>query len=110
MTGLKYDAGKPRIDLVRPEFVEGVAHVLTFGAQKYAAWNWAGGINYSRLIAALERHIGAFKKGETVDPESGISHLYHAGCCLMFLSCFEEWNRKELDDRYIVKECTNEQQ
>ena len=99
--GLKYDQGKPRMDLVRPEFVEGVASVLGFGAQKYAAWNWAEGINYSRLIASAERHVNAFKRGENIDPESGLSHLYHASCCLMFLACFEQWGDKpELDDRY----------
>lgn len=99
--GNKYDSGKPRMDLVRPEFVEGVADVLGFGAAKYASWNWAKGIHYSRLIAAAERHINAFKKGEDLDPESGLSHLYHASCCLMFLSCFEEWKDSQgLDDRY----------
>lgn len=100
--GLKYDQGKPRMDLVRPEFVEGVAHVLTFGSQKYAPWNWAKGIPYSKIIASLERHLAEFKKGEDIDPESGLSHLYHAGCNLMFLSCFQEWEMKELDDRFII--------
>lgn len=100
--GTKYDNGKPPMALVRPEFVEGVASVLGFGAQKYAPWNWAQGIQYSRVLSALERHVGAFKKGEDLDPETGLSHLYHASCCLMFLSCYQEWNREELDDRYKV--------
>jgi len=102
MAGLKYDGDKPIMYLVRPEFTEGVGKVLTFGAKKYAPWNWAEGINYSRLLSALDRHMNAFKKGEDLDPETGLSHLYHAGCCLMFLSCFEEWGKKEFDDRYIV--------
>ena len=100
MSAQKFDQGKPPLALVRPEFTEGIASVLGFGAEKYAAWNWAGGISYSRLISALERHVNAFKKGEDYDPESGLCHLYHAGCCLMFLSCFHEWNREELDDRF----------
>lgn len=98
--GLKFDTGKARLDLVRPEFVEGVAHVLGFGAEKYAAWNWADGIVYSRLIAAQERHMNAFKRGIDLDEETGLPHLYHAACCLMFLSCYEEWGMDELDDRY----------
>lgn len=105
MSGKKFDQGKPPMALVRPEFVEGIASVLGFGAEKYDAWNWASGIEYSRLISALERHIGAFKKGEDLDPESGLSHLYHAGCCLMFLSCFQEWGRPHLDDRYTTVKC-----
>lgn len=101
MAGLKYDGGKPRIDLVTPEFVEGVAKVLTFGAEKYAAWNWAEGIDFSRLYASAQRHLGAWKKGQDFDEESGLSHLYHAACCLMFISTQQEWGMRERDDRFI---------
>jgi hypothetical protein len=103
MSGTKYDQDKPMMSLVRPEFTEGVAKVLTFGAQKYAPWNWAEGIEYSRLLSAMDRHMNAFKKGENLDPETGLSHLYHASCCLMFLSCFEEWGKTENDDRFQPK-------
>ena len=41
MAGTKFDECKPRMGLVAPEFVEGVARVLTFGADKYGAYNWA---------------------------------------------------------------------
>lgn len=97
--GTKHDQDKPRIELVDPEFIEGVASVLTFGARKYAAHNWRSGIDASRLIGAAYRHLGAFNKGEDLDPESGQSHLFHAACCLQFLS----WTLKhkpEHDDRY----------
>ena len=43
MSAMKFDTDKPMMDLVRPEFVQGVAYVLTFGAQKYAAHNWTKG-------------------------------------------------------------------
>ncbi len=61
--GSKYDGEKPRMDLLDADFLEGVAEVLTFGARKYAAHNWRGGIHYSRLIAALYRHLGAINRG-----------------------------------------------
>ena len=99
-SGLKYDTDKPPMSLIRPEFTEGIASVLAFGAEKYSPWNWAEGIEYSRILSALERHMNAFKKGQDFDDETGLSHLYHAGCCLMFLSCYQEWNMDELDDRY----------
>ena len=83
--GLKYDQGKVRMDLLDPYAIEQLAQVLTFGATKYAAWNWANGIPYSRLTAALLRHTFAFLKGETVDPESGLHHIAHAMCCCMFI-------------------------
>lgn len=97
MSGTKYDQDKPRMDLLDADAMEGVAKVLTFGAQKYAAHNWRGGINNSRLLAAMLRHTFAIMRGEYVDPESNLPHIDHVGCCWMFLS----WNMKnkpELDD------------
>lgn len=84
--GTKYDQGKPRMDLVDFTALEGLAAVLTFGAQKYAAHNWRGGLHYSRLVASLLRHMGAIQRGEYIDPESGLPHIDHVGCCWMFLS------------------------
>lgn len=100
--GIKYDQEKPRMDLLDSSWLEGVAEVLTFGARKYAAHNWRGGIELSRCIAALLRHVSAFNAGEDVDPETGKSHLYHASCCLMFASWMLN-NRPDLDDRYKGK-------
>lgn len=97
--GIKYDQEKPRFDLVDPLAVEGLAKVLTFGANKYDPDNWRGGITYSRLIAAMERHLNAFKRGEEIDPESGLPHIDHLGCNWMFLSFFTK-QRSDLDDRW----------
>lgn len=82
---LKYDSGKPGMDLLPVEAKKAIAEVFDFGAKKYARHNWRNGFNYSRLIAACERHLDAFNDGEDLDPESGKSHLAHAGCCLMML-------------------------
>ena len=85
----KYDTGKNRLELIPPEFIEGVAHVLTFGANKYGDFNWTKGLKYSRIIGALMRHLLAFIKGERLDKESGLPHLWHVGCNLAFLITFE---------------------
>jgi hypothetical protein len=98
-TGLKYDDEKVRVDLLDPEWLEQVGQVLTFGAKKYAAHNWRGGISFSRLIGAALRHTLAIMRGEDTDPESGLPHSAHASCCLMFLSWMMT-HRKDLDDRY----------
>lgn len=98
-TGSKFDGDKPRMDLLDSDFLEEVASVLTFGAKKYAAHNWRGGIAYSRLIAAAYRHLGAINRGEDIDPESGLPHVAHLGCCVMFLSSMMRV-KPELDDRY----------
>lgn len=97
--GMKFDQEKPRFDLLDPDALEGVAKVLTFGAKKYAAHNWRNGIAYSRVTAALMRHMAAIQRGEDIDPESGLPHIDHLGCCWMFLSNFMK-TRPDLDDRW----------
>ena len=96
---LKFDTEKPRMELLPTGPLVGVARVLTFGAKKYAAHNWRGGFDYSRLIGASLRHITSFNDGEDLDPESTESHIDHAICTLMFLS---EQIKKGTgtDDRY----------
>jgi hypothetical protein len=97
--GIKYDEGKPQLDLLSSSWIFGVGSVLTFGAKKYERFNWKKGIKLSRLLAACLRHVFAFIGGEDKDPETGLSHLYHASACLMFASELHE-TKPEMDDRY----------
>lgn len=97
--GLKYDSGKPPMSLIDRHALEEIAKVLAFGANKYAAHNWRNGIAYSRLLDAAMRHITAYADGEDVDPESGLSHVAHAGCCIVFLLGMAA-NKPEFDDRW----------
>ena len=96
--GVKHDGEKPRMDLLDPYAMEQLARVLTFGAKKYAAHNWRGGLHKSRLLAAALRHLFAYLGNQDTDPETGISHIAHAMCCCMFLLGLE--HRAELDDRW----------
>ena len=98
-TALKFDDGKLPLHLLSTEAMNQTAAVLAFGAQKYAEHNWRKGFVWSRPLSAAMRHITAFNDGEDRDPESGLSHLAHAACCIMFLLEFEKTN-KHLDDRY----------
>ena len=84
---LKLDTEKVRVELLPTDALNEIAKVLTFGAKKYEAGNWAtgDGFKWSRLYGALLRHVFAWARGEDTDPESGISHLAHAGCMLLFL-------------------------
>ena len=81
-TGIKYDTGKLRLDLIPPEMHEALGEVLTFGAGKYGDRNWELGIDPDRLYAAAQRHLLAHRKGKILDHESGRPHLYHAFCNL----------------------------
>lgn len=96
--GRKDDGGKARYDLLPPELMEGVARVLTFGADKYGERNWEQGMRWGRPFAALMRHMWAWWRGQGRDPETGMSHLWHAACCLAFLIAYEE-RREGTDDR-----------
>jgi hypothetical protein len=84
--GRKFDGGKLEYGLLPPLALEETVKVLTFGAQKYERDNWQKVPDAKRrYFDALQRHVWAWKQGEQFDPESGIHHLAHAMCCLMFL-------------------------
>ena len=97
--GMKFDQDKTEYHYLSPIALEKLSQVLTFGAKKYEAHNWRKGFKWSRLISACFRHLYAWMSGDTYDKETGLSHLAHAMCCLMFLLEFED-THKELDDRY----------
>jgi hypothetical protein len=96
--GVKFDSGKLRYDLIPPEVEEAIAAVLTFGANKYGERNWELGMSWGRPYAALRRHMAAWWSGEDKDPETGMSHLAHAACCIAFLVSFEA-RAAGVDDR-----------
>ncbi|CAB4125014.1 hypothetical protein UFOVP55_48 [uncultured Caudovirales phage] len=98
-TGLKNDQDKLPYNLLDRTALDEVARVLEFGAQKYSAENWRGGIQYSRLIGATLRHMMAVSDGEDFDPETGLPHAAHAMCSMMFLLWHMKY-RPDLDDRW----------
>jgi hypothetical protein len=99
-TGVKHDKEKPTACLLPGKALLKVAEVLDFGARKYSANNWRGGIKYSRLLSAAERHLLALNDGEELDLETGLPHEAHAICELLFLLQLKIENRQDLDDQY----------
>lgn len=88
----KADGTKNRLELIQPEFIEGLGSILTGGAIKYAPNNWklAGAPeDIERIKGALFRHHMAYIRGELLDPDSGLPHVYHMTCNLMFLDYFD---------------------
>jgi hypothetical protein len=104
--GTKDDAGKPRFSLAPAEALTAIVEVFTYGAVKYTPDNWRNGMNYRRMMDAAERHWSAWKLGEKTDPESGLHHLAHMGCCVMMLLSWELCPRRyrRFDDRWIAGE------
>lgn len=109
MEGKKYDSTKPRMYLLPPKALVEVSNVLTFGAEKYDEDNWRKLDNLqNRYSGGALRHIFAHLDGETLDEDSGHSHLAHAICCLLFKleieleqnSSKEEGLRKPISEQY----------
>jgi len=101
---VRYDQNKTNWSLMPFEAVEEINKVLEFGANKYAAWNFTknGGMNHSRVLNSLLRHIFSYMRGEDLDPESGLSHLAHAGCNILFLLYYKKYPEIfTKDDRHI---------
>lgn len=89
--GVKYDAGKPQWSLVPFKAFSEVVEVLTYGANKYSPDNWKKVPNArQRYIDAGFRHFAAYAGGEKNDEETGMSHLAHAMCCMLFLLAFDK--------------------
>lgn len=82
---MKFDGDKLRYDLLPPQPLEDLVAVLTFGARKYKPDNWRECQDMGRYVGALFRHIEKHRKGEMLDPETGLPHLAHAMCNLVFL-------------------------
>lgn len=88
--GQKFDSQKTDWTLVPFSSLESIVKVLEFGAKKYARDNWQKVPDAERRYsAAALRHLIAREQGERLDPESGLPHLAHAGCCILFALWFE---------------------
>lgn len=87
--GVKFDQGKDPWHLAPWDAFRAIVKVLQYGATKYTERNWEKGMAWSRPYSALIRHVTAWWEGEKTDHETGFSHLWHAGCCIVFLIAYE---------------------
>lgn len=106
----KDDSGKPEFELLPFELLSGVNKILQYGRDKYGIENWKkDGFQLSRAYNALFRHMIAFWNGEDIDKESGLSHLDHAMCNLLFMK-YHLLNKPESDNRPCKQREKYEQQ
>jgi hypothetical protein len=90
MNGVKYDNDKLRWSLLPFGPIQEVIKVLMYGSKKYEDDNWKKVDNAKeRYFNAAMRHLTEWWEGEKLDDETGISHLAHSICCLLFLLWFE---------------------
>lgn len=86
---IKYDSEKIRVELLPYNALLEIAKVMTIGATKYGDNNWRKGMLWSRLYGACLRHLIAWYEGQDKDEETGLLHLAHAGCCILFLITYQ---------------------
>jgi hypothetical protein len=104
-TGGQKGVKPQRMSLLPFQALAKISEVYGFGEKKYAAHNWRLGYEWDKSLDALERHIGAFKDGEDNDPESGLSHIAHAGFHVLTLLVFILNPRyKRFDNRWKTME------
>lgn len=84
--GLRFNSGKTRHDLIPAYAQEQYGKVMTYGSTKYAERNWERGMAWSKVLASLERHLQAIKRGEDFDPETGLLHSAHIMCNAAFIT------------------------
>lgn len=111
--GRKNDQEKVRIELFPAEALFAISQVLTFGAKKYDDRNWEKGMSWSRIFGAAMRHAWAWWAGRNptshnfafgdLDPETKMSHLWHLGCCVVFLITYEERGIGTDDRPYVSR-------
>lgn len=87
-SGARFNAGKPKMHLLPMHLLVSTVRVLEYGAEKYAAWNWAKGMDWSIPLDCMTRHMMALQRGEMHDAESGQPHWAHIICNAIMLEHF----------------------
>ncbi len=87
--GKRFNAGKVIVSAIPPLWTWAQAEVFTGGMEKYDRNNWLKGLSYSETLDSLERHLLKWKKGVTIDEESGYHTLAHVGVNASFLHHFD---------------------
>ena len=75
----KFDTGKPSFTSIPQLALLEVAKGFTIGKEKYGAYNYSGKMEVTRYLDALNRHMNAYLRGESID-ESSIHHLALVAC------------------------------
>jgi len=87
LDAIKFDKEKPKMDLFPPKALKAIAQGMTHGAKKYNRFNYklGEGLNWTQPYAACMRHLNAWNDGEDMDEDSGLPHLWLAGCEMVML-------------------------
>ena len=90
-------SGNLNLSLVPKEIVTAVAHIRAYGCEKYdSPDNWKG-VNPELFNQAMQRHVMAcWEDWTSIDPESGMPHIWHIACNVAFMCAdLERKNNRE---------------
>lgn len=77
---------KPQAHFIPPVAILAEAKVMALGGSKYGPYNWQDQpVDASTYYDAALRHLMSWFTGESVDEESGQSHLAHVRACMGIL-------------------------
>ena len=90
---IKYDQNKHKLSQFPREAMEAVVEVMEYGARKYGKGSW-NRVEVERYIDAAARHLYAMQDRDEngreciniskKDDESGLEHLYHLACNVVY--------------------------
>jgi hypothetical protein len=100
--GKRYDRGKSRMSLIPFVALRALGDVYAYGERKYASWNWARGMDWSRVSDAMLRHYERWQMGEDRDVESGLKHTAHMAWNAITLLTYDLLNIGN-DDRWTER-------
>jgi hypothetical protein len=98
--GVKNDAGKARLGLVFKTLLDATSEARAEGLGKYGPDAWQR-VEDWRWEDALLRHMFAHIEGEVFDKQSGLPHLSHVACNLMFLVENQRKGRRDVLDAIV---------
>lgn len=87
-TGGQKGAKLTQLGALDPASLIELARVAGMGANKYSAYNFMKGTDWSLMYNAMQRHALRFWSGEDVDPESQLLHIAHAAWMALALVSF----------------------
>lgn len=105
--GVKNDNGKPDLAQIPTEALESIARAFMDGEKKYGRYNFKKGMDWSKLISAVLRHMRAFNKGEDYASDSKLHHLGHAGAGICILLDYYH-NNLGTDNRFKPNPTTDD--
>lgn len=94
---------KPEMSQLDPRFIMEMAELLTQmdKAGKYDKYNWTKGMEFTRTLDSLDRHLHDVKIGRDYDVESKKKSIIHVAVNAMFLYNSMMLDNPNFDDRHF---------